>query len=72
MTTISVPLPEELTKFIDKMVDSKKAENKAAVVRRALYNLSEQEALNDLLEAHREVDEGKILKGNLDELAKSI
>ncbi len=72
MTTISVPLPEELTKFIDQMIASNKAENKAAVVRRALYELSEQEAINDLMEAHKEVDEGKILKGDLDELAKNI
>ncbi len=72
MTTVSVPLPEDLTKFIDKMVASNKAENKASVIRQALYKLSEQEAINDLLEAHREVDEGKILSGDLDELVKNL
>ena len=72
MTTLSVPLPEDLTKFIDQMVRSNKAENKAAVVRQALYKLSEEEAINDLLEAHKEVDEGKILRGDLDELVKNI
>ncbi|MBU4480462.1 hypothetical protein KKG48_03420 [Patescibacteria group bacterium] len=72
MTTLSVPLPEDLTKFVDDMVRNNKAENKASVVRRALYRLSEEEAINDLMEAHREVDEGKILSGDLDELVKNI
>ena len=72
MTTISVPLPEELTKFIDQMVRHNKAENKAAVVRQALYKLSEEEAINDVLEAQKEVKEGKVLRGNLNKLAENI
>ena len=72
MTNISIPLPEDLLSFIDEMIKSRKADSKASVVRNALYKLAEEEAIKDILEARIEVKEGKILKGDLDELASKL
>lgn len=66
MSTISVPLPSILEEFIDKMVKSGEAANKADVVRRALIKYREEQALNSLLKARREEN----LSGDLDELAR--
>lgn len=72
MTTLSVPVDNTLTQFITNMIDSHKAENKAEVVRRALYQMREEEALKDVLEARADVVQGKIYKGNLRKLAGTI
>jgi len=66
MSTLSVPLPAVLEKFIKNMVDSGKAANKADVVRRALMQYREEEAFNSFMRAKQE----KNLSGDLDELAK--
>ena len=72
MSTISVPLPANLEAFIDRMVKSGEAANKADVVRKALRLLSDEEAINAVLQAQREIAEGKGLKGDLRELAKKF
>jgi len=72
MSTLSVPLTPSLEIFITNMVKQGKAENKAQVVRQALRRFEEEEAVNSLLQARREVREGKVLYGDLDELAKKI
>ncbi len=68
MTTISVPLPANLEEFVNKMVRDGNAANKADVVRKALKLLSEEEAVNAVLQAQREPN----LKGDLRELAKKL
>ena len=68
MTTISVPLPANLEEFVNKMVKDGNAANKADVVRKALKLLSEEEAVNAVLQAQREPN----LKGDLRELAKKL
>jgi putative addiction module CopG family antidote len=68
MTTLSVPLPAQLEKFIDEMVRSGFAENKAAVVRKALVRLEEEEAVNAVLRAQTE----PTLRGDLRDLAKKM
>lgn len=70
MTTISVPIPAVLEEFIIDMVASGQAANKADVVRKALIKYREDEAVNAVLRAEQEVREGRILTGDLDELAK--
>ena len=70
MSTLSVPLPAVLEKFIKNMVDSGHAANKADVVRRALMHYREDQAFNSFLRARQEGIEGKNLKGDLDELAQ--
>lgn len=72
MTTLSVPLTKELEARLEELVKSGVGPNKASVMRKALQKLAEDEAVNLLLEAEREVKEGKILRGDLDELVKKI
>ena len=72
MSTLSIPLSPEQEQFIEKLVKEHKAPNKAEVVRRALRLFAEEEAIADVLRAEREVAEGKILKGDLRELARKI
>ena len=72
MTTLSVPLSADLAQFIETMVTSHKADNKAAVVRRALYLLKEQEGINAVMEARQDVAEGRVFGGDLHELAEMI
>lgn len=68
MTTISVPFPPHLEEFISQQIKLGKATNKAQVIRYAVTRLSEQEAINAVLEAQKE----PTLRGNLRDLAKKI
>jgi putative addiction module CopG family antidote len=72
MSTISVPLPANLEEFVNRMVKSGNAANKADVVRKALKRMSDEEVVNSILEAQREIAAGKGLKGDLRELAKKF
>jgi Arc/MetJ-type ribon-helix-helix transcriptional regulator len=54
------------------MIDSGYASNKADVVRRALIRLQEEEAVNSLMRAEQEAKDGKLLRGDLDELVKKL
>ena len=72
MTTLSVPISGDLEKFIDDMVKSGKGANKADVVRRAIREYRENEALENILQSEREFAAGKGLRGDLRELAKKI
>ena len=68
MSTLSVPLTPKLEEFINAQVKSGKATNKAAVVRHALTKLSEDEAVQAVLDASRE----PVLRGDLRDLMKKI
>ena len=70
MSTISVPLYPQQEKFIASLVKSGKAANKAHAVRYAIDALREKEAIQAVLTAEQEMREGKILRGDLDNLAK--
>ncbi len=72
MTTLSIPVDDTLMQFINNMIASHKAESKTQVVRRALYNMREEEALKDITEAQNDILQGKVYKGNLRELANAI
>lgn len=72
MSTLSVPLTPALELEIEKMVKSGVASNKAAVVRRAIERLAEDEAVNAVLIAQNEIREGKGLTGDLRKLMKRI
>jgi Arc/MetJ-type ribon-helix-helix transcriptional regulator len=67
MSTISVPLPAELEKFVNDLA-KKRGSNKAEVVRCALNLLAEEEAILNVLKAEQEPS----LSGNLEELARKI
>ena len=68
MSTISVPLPANLEEFVNRMVKSGEAANKADVVRKALRRMSDEEAVEAILRAEREPN----LKGDLDMLARKF
>jgi Arc/MetJ-type ribon-helix-helix transcriptional regulator len=68
MSTLSVPLTPKLEKSVNDLVKSGYGSNKADVVRRAITRLAEEEAIETVLRAQREVG----LKGDLRELAKKF
>ena len=72
MSTISVPLNSKLETSLDYLVKSGVADNRAAVMRKALEHLTEDEAVAVVLRAEREIAEGKGLRGDLRTLAKKL
>ena len=68
MTTLSVPIPNDMERFVEKMVKSGRAANKADVVRKALAHYAENEAVLAVLQAEQE----PTLRGNLRDLMKKI
>ena len=64
MATISVPLSPELQERLDSLVTEGAGSNRADVMRRALEYFSEEEAVNAVLKAEREVVNGKIMRGS--------
>ena len=67
MSTISVPLSKDLLAHLDQLVADTGA-TRAAVMRKALEKLAEDEAVEAVLRAEREVSQGKILRGNIKKL----
>jgi putative addiction module CopG family antidote len=70
MSTLSVPLPSELEHFIKEMIQSGYATNKADVVRKALLQLRENEAIRHVFEAERDIKEGRIFSGDIRSIMK--
>lgn len=72
MSTLSVPITSALATFIDEMIRRGVASNKAEVVRQALTRFAEDQAVDAVLRAEQEARDGKILRGNLRDLAKCL
>jgi Arc/MetJ-type ribon-helix-helix transcriptional regulator len=70
MTTLSIPITSEQERFINGLIKSGKAANKAHAVRRGLDLLAEEEAINAVLEAERDIKEGRVYRGDLRKLVK--
>lgn len=70
MSTLSIPISSEQERFIDGYIKEGKADNKAQVVRRALSQFAEEEAIRVVLEAAQEVKDGKIIRGDIREILK--
>ncbi|MCC7160752.1 hypothetical protein IT399_03470 [Candidatus Nomurabacteria bacterium] len=68
MTTLSIPVSGDLEKFIERMVRDGKGSNKADVVRRALKQYEENEAVRIILQAQSE----PTLRGDLRDLMRKI
>ena len=64
MTTLSIPITPKIERFIDSLVKSGSAENKAHAVRQAIEWYAEEKLVQDVLMAEREISEGKVLYGN--------
>lgn len=72
MTTISVPIPQDLEIFIQSMIDSNKAETKAEVVRIALRKAKEAHFVEEILAARDSVKKYGTFSGDLDLLTKNM
>lgn len=72
MSTLSVPLTSELENFINSMVQSGRAANKADVVRKALVKMSEDEAVAAVLQSEKDAEDGKVFYGDLRKLMKEL
>ncbi len=72
MTTISIPLNNELNEYVDEQVRLGKASSKAELIRRAIVKFKEDDFIHTILKAKQEIKEGKALEGNLDDLAKGF
>lgn len=68
MTTISVPIPAHLEESLNNLIKSGRGSNKAELVRRAITQMIEDEAVDVVLRAMKE----PTLSGDLRELAKKI
>lgn len=68
MSTISVPLTKEGEAKLDELVKSGIAPSRAAVMRKALEKLAEDEAVEAVLRAERE----PTLRGDIRKLLKNI
>ena len=67
MTTISVPLTAKVEKELNELVEITGA-NRVAVIRKAIENYREEEAVQAILQSEREISEGKILRGDLHQI----
>ena len=65
MSTLSVPLNDDLLKGLDDLVKQGVIPNKAEGMRQALKKYLEDRAIQDILQAMKEPD----LEGDIDELA---
>lgn len=72
MATISVPVKAEEEQFIERYIESGRAENKAQVFRRALHLLAEEDALARILKSEEDVRQGRVFKGDLRKLLKKF
>lgn len=68
MTTISVPLPEDMLHAIEELIARGLAANKADAIRKAIQKYLEDQAVEAILLASKEPR----LKGDLDELARKL
>lgn len=68
MTTVSVPLPNELLEAIKQMISNGIASNKADFIRKAIRKYIEDQAVEAVLKASHEPR----LSGDLRELAKKL
>jgi Arc/MetJ-type ribon-helix-helix transcriptional regulator len=72
MTTISVPITSEQEKFINDLVKSGKAANKAHAVRYAIQRLSEEEAIASIERGLADIRAGRVYYGDPRKLVKKF
>lgn len=72
MSTLSVPITPSLETFINEMVERGVAPNKSEVVRQALIRYAEERAVEDVLRSEQELRDGKILRGDLRQIARRL
>ncbi len=68
MSTISVPIPAHMEESLNNLIKNGRGSNKAELIRRAITNMVEDEAVQTVLNAMKE----PTLSGDLKELAKKF
>lgn len=68
MTTISVPIPKDLLDFVDSIIASGEAENRAQAIRKAIRKMREQIEINEIFEASRQIKQGVFYDGDLKDI----
>ena len=68
MSTLSIPLPNDMIKAIDQLIKNGVASNKADLVHRALKDYIRGQAIQVALKADKE----PTLHGDIDELMKKL
>lgn len=72
MTTLSVPLPNNVENALKSLVNSGYASNKAEAARKAILMAEEEASIATVLESQQCIKDGKILRGNPRELLKKL
>jgi len=72
MTTITIPLNKELEETVESLLQDGRFDTKTSMVRYALQRLAEEEAVERVLRAEREIQEGKGLSGDVRALVDNI
>ena len=72
MTILSVPLPKEVEEAIVFLINNGYAKNRAEAARKAIMKAREDEAVALVLQSEKEIEEGKILRGDPVELMEKI
>lgn len=70
MSTLSVPLPTHLEEAMSQLVKRGYGSTKAAIARHAITQFIEDEAVFAVLRAEQEIQEGKIVRGDLRKILK--
>jgi len=72
MTTITIPINQELESFIEGELKAGTSDSKAHLVRYALGRLREERALARLQEAEMDIKNGRVYHGDLKKLLKKF
>lgn len=63
-------MPKDLLKFVDSVITSGEAENRAQAIRKAVRTMREQNEINDIFEASIQARQGRVYSGNLKDIMK--
>ncbi len=70
MSNISIPLNAELEESLNQYINRNNITSRADVVRKAIYEFLENEAIMSVIRSEQEIKEGKIIRGNLNDILK--
>ena len=58
-------MPKDLLDFVDSIIHSGEAENRAQAVRKAIRKMREQSEIDEIFEASRQIRQGRAYSGDL-------
>ena len=70
-SNVTTSLPTQLVEYINQKASAEMS-SKSDIVRRALLKMREDDLWNELLEAEKDIKEGKTFSGDLKKLARKI